>query len=370
LCIRLRTDRFNESKYIYKHINTKLMKKLFFPLVIFLFIVGNATGQEVNKKQWTLIHERTADWCPFCGSWGWDLKTKMINEFKGRPVVFTAIHHSGGLANPTSTALSANFSGAGQPRFYVNGTDINANSSNIATKLTDTKDEVDFNELSAPFAGIGINAVYSPLTKSVSIQAKVEVLEKIDNGDYTLGLYLLEDEVWMQANQGANALHTNVMKSSFFNNVFGQALFTGTKDKGAEFPVTATLNVDLSNKLDKVTVLGVIWNKVNGKYLFFNANEVNIALQSSADATNLDQAFNVYENEASDIIVDINVNSNLSYARLSLTDVQGRVITIKDLGAINQGSTIVNLKNPGAPSTYFVTLSTDTEKATKPVIVH
>ena len=85
------------------------MKHLVWLICLCFFQANVINAQQVSDKQWSLIHERTADWCPNCGSWGWDLKTKLIEKLDKKNVVFMASHHSGGLSNPTSVEFGKNF---------------------------------------------------------------------------------------------------------------------------------------------------------------------------------------------------------------------------------------------------------------------
>lgn len=140
------------------------MKNLF--LVVLLAVSQLVMGQEVNKQNWTLIHERTATWCPNCGTWGWTLKDRFIDEFKSENVLFIASHHSGDLVNSTATEFGNNFIGSGQPIFYVDGFNINASSSNINTKIEETRLEVQFKKDVSVLAGVGINANLNESTKT------------------------------------------------------------------------------------------------------------------------------------------------------------------------------------------------------------
>ena len=99
--------------------------KNFFILLLFL-IALQVQSQTVSTKNWTLIHERTASWCPYCGTWGWDMKDRILTEFADEEVIFMAVHHSGDLTNPVAQQFGDNFGGFGQPIFFVDGVNINA----------------------------------------------------------------------------------------------------------------------------------------------------------------------------------------------------------------------------------------------------
>ena len=56
------------------------MRNVFALLVLIFCALNQSTGQEVSSKNWTLVHERTADWCPFCGTYGWEMKTRIFEK--------------------------------------------------------------------------------------------------------------------------------------------------------------------------------------------------------------------------------------------------------------------------------------------------
>jgi hypothetical protein len=122
-------------------------------LLFTFFIFSQASAQVVSTKNWTLIHERTASWCPYCGTWGWDMKEQILNKFANENSVFMAVHYSGDLLNPVAEKFGENFVGAGQPLFYVDGFNIGVNSGNISTKISETQAEIDFKKDVSTIAG-------------------------------------------------------------------------------------------------------------------------------------------------------------------------------------------------------------------------
>ncbi|MBK9737802.1 MAG: hypothetical protein IPO92_23845 [Saprospiraceae bacterium] len=100
-----------------------------------------------------------------------------MNKFVNDNVIFMAVHHSGGLNNPTATAFSNNFEGSGQPIFYADGADLNANSGNVNNVLSDAEAVVGFNSSVPAFAGVGIDASYSLNSKTLTVNSKVEFFD-------------------------------------------------------------------------------------------------------------------------------------------------------------------------------------------------
>jgi hypothetical protein len=344
------------------------MKRFSLNLAILLMLVSPALTQEINKKQWTLLHERTADWCPFCGTWGWDFKDKLINEFNGKPVIFTAIHHSGGLSNPTSIELSNNFSGSGQPLFYADGTDLNVSSGNQVARLQDAKDIATYNSAVTPYAGIGIDATLDESNDILSIKTKVEILEKIDDGEYYLGLYLLEDLNWKQESKGANAQHKNVIKSSLFNSTFGRKLGSGALQKGTIFTEDVVVT-GITQSRNNISILGIIWNKVTNRYMFFNANEVNVALSSSVENSFLNNNLQVYASESGSVFVDIKADEEIKDLTLLLTDIDGKLIQSQNLNQVSVGENRFSFDNIQKSGIVFLTVQKPGFKVTKQVIL-
>ncbi|HMP29618.1 MAG TPA: hypothetical protein PKD85_08450, partial [Saprospiraceae bacterium] len=95
------------------------MKKIFALLLLLSLLLT----PEINaqSKQASLLVKKTADWCPFCGTYGWSFFRKVKEQSQDLPSIMIAMHYSGGLINTTAVDLNANFSGPGQPVFFDNG---------------------------------------------------------------------------------------------------------------------------------------------------------------------------------------------------------------------------------------------------------
>lgn len=342
--------------------------KNFFTLIL-MALTLSLSAQVVNTKQWTLIHERTATWCSICGNWGWDFKNKILNEFANKNVTFIALHGNGStLENPTADAIADNFGGFGQPEFFVNGVAVNVSSGTQNAKLQEIKDEVEFNSALSGFAGVGMNAVLDDDKDELKVDVKVEFLEKVDNGNYSIGLYLLEDIVAPQASRSQTELHKNVLRRNFYNDAFGKAVGSAPIEKGKTYTETVILQ-NVTQKADKISVLGVIWNKVNGKFLFFNANEANVTAISPAKDIEILENFNAYANENGQIMVDINLKENMDFANIQLTDITGRIVEKKPINSILHGNSTINLDGSLVSGTYFVTLQHRDKISTVSVVI-
>lgn len=302
------------------------MKKL----VILLLLISSTIivhSQEVSKKDWVLIHERTATWCPYCGTWGWDAKEQILSKFADENVVFMAVHHSGDLMNPTSTAFSNNFGGTGQPIFFVDGVNINLSSNNIVSKLEETQLEIDYKKNENTIAGVGLNATLNETTQTLDVDAKIEYLTEVESGDFYFGLYLLEDVLANQASRNGLQLHKNVLRRSLLNNVFDNPLQFGKIDQGTTFTFKTSTN-GLSSSKENYKVVGIIWTKVGNKFLFFNANMVNVeGLSASDETTNAKNDFTAFQSESGNIILNFYDNQFAKNSTITVSDISGKIIT-------------------------------------------
>lgn len=302
------------------------MKKLVLLLILMCqLFVGQS--QEVNKNNWVLIHERTATWCPFCGTWGWDVKQQILSQFANENVIFMAVHHSGDLMNPTSAEFGNNFGGSGQPLFFVDGVNINIASNNIATKLQETQWEIDYKKNETTMAGVGLKATLDQANQSLIVAAEVEFLAEVEAGDYYFGLYLLEDVLANQANRTGMQLHKNVLRRSLLDNVFNNPLQFGKIDQGTTFTFSTSTS-GLTAAKENYRVVGIIWTKANNKYLFFNANMVDVeGVSSSSDVTKVEADFNVFQSESGSIVLNFNHDNFAKNSNIQVADISGKIIT-------------------------------------------
>ncbi len=341
-------------------------------IAMFLGAILPASAQEISKKNWTLIHERTADWCPFCGSWGWDMKNQILTKFGNQNVIFMAVHHSGGLTNPTADTLSDNFGGIGQPLFFVDGVNINANSGNITTKLSETQLEVDFKNSVSVLAGVGVEAKLSETNKTLEANAKVEFLEGVEDGDYYLGLYMLEDVMNVQAGRTGLQLHKNVLRQSLLNSTFGKPLKKGAIAKGTKFEVAASIQ-NIQAKRKDTKVLAVLWNKTSaGKYIFFNAFMATPETPSSVESPSQDEApeLKVFQNENQNIVISLPLlQSGDSNVEVTLTDLSGKTVETKRFLVYDGQPLECTLSSPQTSGLFVVSVRTNNKMVSKKIYV-
>lgn len=328
-----------------------------------------AEAQEVSKKNWTLVHERTADWCPFCGTWGWKMKDSIFTRFANDNVIFMAVHHSGGLSNTTSMEFGNNFGGVSQPVFFVDGVDIDVTSGNINQKLDETELEVDFKSTASVLAGVGLDAKMSEIQDSMWINAKVEFFSDVTGGDYYFGLYLLEDVAHQQASLPGTPLHKQVLRQSI-GPVFGERFHTGALTQGTVFNFSKKIGL-VNGKRKDYKVAGIIWTKVTNKYLFFNGNMVAPATPaSSGDVANVEPSnLTAYQNEGGQIMVRLNeINPAANYT-IMVTDMAGRVVRTRQVSA-TEVNTIISIDGNFEAGIHVVTAVSGSKKHSTRLMVY
>lgn len=305
--------------------------KNFIVVVLILGLSSTSFGQA--RANWTLVHERTATWCPLCGGWGWTFKDQVLNEFADDNVIFTAVHHSGDLTNPDAVTFGNNFGGSGQPIFFVDGVDIRVNNSNRTQKLEETQLELEFKEFAEVLAGIELNSTIDEFTQELNVEAEVEFYTSIpDNVSYYLGLYLLEDVMNAQANRTGMQLHKNVLRKSILPQVFDNSIKTGSVEAGDKFNFQASLG-DLTADPENYKVLAVIWTKPQDKYLFFNANiDQPDVINTSSVHDVLSIPFTVFQAESGSIVLNFEAPV-IEEGQITLTDLSGKVLVTSDLNA-------------------------------------
>lgn len=301
------------------------MKKYVSLLVFCLAFSSFLSAQVINKNQWTLFTKTSADWCPNCGTWGWNMQKQLVEKFENKNTITWAAHVSGGLQNTAASEIAANLGVNYHPIFFEGQTNMNASSNNVAEKILDAESIVEINALFEPLAGVGVEATIND-DRTLEVKANVEFLANVEGGNYFLALYLVEDKlVHKQQNVGPNAVHRYVLRRSLLPTTFGNALITGAVNKGQTFETEVSVE-NVTGVKENLKVAAIIWNRTtDGKYKFFNANQVDVAITSSSE--DISEAFDV---KAVFVQNDLNVSFEIPAAsekmNMTLTDVQGKVL--------------------------------------------
>ena len=341
-------------------------------LILILFLACTSSlifAQSLSNVQYTMVSKRTADWCPYCGTWGWtamhDLETKLANK----NVLLWAIHYSGGLANTTTQAIAANFGGGGQPIFYLNEDDVNMNSSNVNATVNEIVESVDLINSLPPIAQMGAQATLTN-DNQISVNSELKINEDIAFGELYVGIYLIRDNfVSYQASVGAQAVHTNVLDKSLLPTTFGNLIGSAPLASGSTYFVSATLDnfIPQGTNLSDNKIAVVLWNKSGNKYLFLNATLTDVTLQSNnKDLSKNGELGCKCLSEPGNLSVKLS-NHLEKETKLSLIDAQGRLVSQK-FGKLTDSDFNLDTKNIMA-GIYFVYIQSGNKTLTQSVFI-
>jgi hypothetical protein len=343
------------------------MKKKTFMLMLTSLFLLKGIAQEVVPVQSTLITKRTATWCSNCGSWGWSLFKNLLEDNKSKAVFFAA-HFSGDLANTTATQITTNFEAAYQPVFYLNEINQNANSSNGSTVRNSVAQKVDAAFAQQPIANVGFDSSYANGTMTVN--AKVKFFQPA-NGEYYLGLYLVEDNVVAnQASVGANANHRRVLRSSFSSSTWGELIGNGSFNAGQEYSFIFSQAVANPAAHD-YSLVGVIWKKEGDKYKVLNTWSSDIqggasVTEEPASAHPISVVPNLVRTSAQ---VQVLLNSEAKQAILEVYDGKGARLKGIFAGNLAAGQHSFELNRENAPNgIYFLRFSADGQEWMEKVV--
>ena len=247
------------------------MKNIYLSLLLALFFSLSAKAQEAPEVQKSLITKITATWCPPCGGWGWDLFHDLVSDNSDKALTI-ANHYSGLLASNTAEGIADNLGATSQPQFFLGNTNQNASSGTAAAKRVEIKDMVDANYLLAPTVNAGIEAMLDGT--ELTVNTNTHFFQDAE-GEFYINAYIIEnDVVEFQANQSANAIHEDVLRTGIHSDFFGEPIIDGPVTTDTEFSHTFTTNLDAAWDVDNLTIAIIIWQKNNtlGTYTFINTN--------------------------------------------------------------------------------------------------
>ncbi len=354
------------------------MKRFILSSLLLVFLNFSISAQiDIPETQSTLITKIAADWCPPCGGWGWDLFEGILEDNADKAIVITA-HYSGGLQTDAAKAFASNFGATGQPRFFVNETDMNANSGNGAAIRQAIQTSVDANALLEPLAQTGLLATYSEDESTFTIQANTQFFQATE-GDYYLGIYYVKKLVIApQANQGDEAHHHNLLDKELISageNHFGNELISGSVPVNFADESTLIFTANAGEfDYENTTVVSIIWKKVDDKYFFVNANKTDFELAPTVDTkliTQLEQSLSIFPNiVTSQFKVNFNTHQLIKNTQIALFNTQGQLIKILFHGdlATGQQSFLFHRPNNTPAGIYFLRLKTTDGLVTKRIV--
>lgn len=325
-------------------------------LTIFISLPFLSKAQTVSETQMPMITKITATWCPNCGTYGWSFFRDAIEDNQDN-AIFIAAHPSGDLVSDEGKEFNSNLSANGQPKFYLNNQDFGVNAGNGAAKRPELKQAVDeMNGLTA-LVGTGIEVTRSG--NVLTAKTKVRFLGDAD-GKYHLVVYAIEDNVTAtQASVGPMALHKYILRTSFDDNTFGEAIAEGSIATGTEFENTFTTTMADNWKADNLYYAAVIWQEVDGQYTYVNGSQVKETVVSSiVDRALLNKVQASWT--ATDNAHQLILQSDKSYEEVSieLVDMKGQLISTQMLPYLSRSEQFVPLATENLPAgTYAVRIS-------------
>ncbi len=236
--------------------------------LVFLFSALSASyAQQVAEIQQSLVTKRTATWCPFCGSWGWDFFKDLRDNVSDKAVLIAAHYGGSTLENPTSLDFVSNLGGSSQPKFFINNEIQAVTSSTTADALAVMEVKIDNNYLAAPLANVGLETTWNGV--NLELATKTRFFQAAE-GAYYLGIYLVEDLVIApQASQSVNAKHMRILRAALTPTTFGDLLVDGAVASGTEFAQTYPV-VYSGFDLENLDIVGIIWKKEGTKFMAVN----------------------------------------------------------------------------------------------------
>jgi hypothetical protein len=347
------------------------MKKQSFTLLLAVLFLVKGIAQQVEQQQRSLVTKRTATWCINCGTWGWTFFKDALED-NGDKAIFLAAHYDGALEVGAATDITNNFGGASQPRFYLGNTDQGVSSSNLNTKLTALKEQIDANFDQAPVANSGFQPIFAD--GEIKVDAKVKFFLAAQ-GEYHLGIYLVENNV--TANQtgiGANAVHQKLLRASFTTNAFGQLVSNTDITAGQEFNLSYSLPLD---EIDghEYEVIGIIWKKEGSKYIPVNvwgtdeiSTEPLSGIYDKLPENKMVVAPNIISNSA---VISIDLIHDQLDATVELYDLNGRLVATLHNGAMKKGNQLVRFDKGlvGGTGTYFIKLKSRSVELLEKVVI-
>ena len=309
-------------------------KILFLSLILASF---NLYGQDVPEIQTPLVTKITATWCSNCGSWGWDLFEGLVEDNSDNAILIAA-HYSGNLTTSIGEAFANNFNAVTQPRFVLNNDDQGVTRNSIADDREEIKGLIADMNTQSPVANIGFFAEMKD--GKIEVQTKTKFFQAAE-GEYYLGIYVLEDGVLMMQSGRGMAEHKAIMRGSFDADAFGTRL-TMMNMLGAGMEITGSHSIDIDNvwNTDNLTIVGMIWKKEGDKYQFVNANSTNdfSGNTSAVDIFTEVNDFSVFPTVITDFgTVRINLSQSIKDAEINLYTIEGKKIGSVFSGNLNRG---------------------------------
>lgn len=335
----------------------------------------NSLSQASPKK--VVIEEGTGTWCGWCPRGA----VAMEQMYQNHPNDFIGIAvHNGDPMTVTE---------------YDNGTDLSGfPGCNVDRALLDESVSANLFEsyyqerigLAVP-AGLSMT-VSGTTSKTINVSATFRTV--FASANYRLGVVIIEDNVtgtasgYNQTNYyagGANgamggfeSLPNPVPAASMVYDHVGRALLGGFAGQANSVPTTITDGLAASYTFNyTIPSTSNSANMSAVALLIDNATgEIVTAEKTSLSAANVNEletiGLNVYPNPASGA-VNVSFEANNGDFVITLTDLQGRVISSKEMTNLNGSQVVTFSTEDVASGSYIVTVATNGTKTTKNVVI-
>jgi thiol-disulfide isomerase/thioredoxin len=335
----------------------------------------NSLSQASPKK--VVIEEGTGTWCGWCPRGA----VAMEQMYQNHPNDFIGIAvHNGDPMTVTE---------------YDNGTDLSGfPGCNVDRALLDESVSANLFEsyyqerigLAVP-AGLSMT-VTGTTSKTINVSATFRTV--FASANYRLGVVIIEDNVtgtasgYNQTNYyagGANgamggyeSLPNPVPAASMVYDHVGRALLGGFAGQANSVPTTITDGLAASYTFNyTIPSTSNSANMSAVALLIDNATgEIVTAEKTSLSAANVNEletiGLNVYPNPASGA-VNVSFEANNGDFVITLTDLQGRVISSKEMTNLNGSQVVTFSTEDVASGSYIVTVATNGTKTTKNVVI-
>lgn len=234
------------------------------------------------QAQVPFMLKETGELCGPCGSWGWTAWEGVINNLKGKALLFSQYstffvsnsHFKNQELDPANSVMEtfrANFPlSTAKPSWYMNGDfyQYNDYSGAQADALV---------SIATPPADVNVSAAYRIKWEGdkITVDAQAKLYKNL-NGNYYMGVYLIEDKA--KGTQQGHALgssveveHHVVMRGSVEGGVWGKEIISSSADAGATINMSYSVTVPSFYKKENISVGVIIWKKNGTKYFYENA---------------------------------------------------------------------------------------------------
>jgi len=222
--------------------------------------------------------KETGELCGPCGTWGWTAWEGVINNLKGKALLFSQYstfyvsnsHFKNQELDPSNSVMEgfrANFPLAnGKPYWYTNGVKYNYNDYSGAQAAANTT-------IATDAANVNVSAAYKIKWDGdkITVDAQAKLYKNM-SGNYYMGVYLIEDKAkGTQAGKTGEVEHHVVMRGSVEGGVWGKEIINGNANSGDMIEKSYSVTVPSLYLKENIAVGVIIWKKNGTKYYYENA---------------------------------------------------------------------------------------------------